>query len=99
MGHKLQLRLPLHQWLFLASHKAKPRLLSMIPSCLQNQYHLGDLHMTKFSYSTRYNLRYVWNKTSLCSQKTLPRFHLSDVGLFLIIANVLAPASQHQLSQ
>jgi hypothetical protein len=33
----------------------------------------------------------------LCSQKTLPRrFHLSDASPFLITANFLAQANQHQ---
>jgi hypothetical protein len=36
----------------------------------------------------RYNLGYLWNTASLCSQKTISRrFHLSDAGLFLITAN------------
>jgi hypothetical protein len=61
------------------------------PGCL--------LHITKSSHSTRYNLGYLWNTASLCSQKTIPRFQLSDAGLFLIIANFLAPANQHQFSQ
>ncbi|KAL6057987.1 hypothetical protein STEG23_015855 [Scotinomys teguina] len=30
----------------MASHSAEPQLLSMTPSCLQNQYHLGDSHTT-----------------------------------------------------
>jgi hypothetical protein len=31
----------------------------------------------------RYNLGYLWNTASSCSQKTLPRrFHLSDAGIF-----------------
>jgi hypothetical protein len=46
-----------------------------------------------------YNLGYLWNTASLCSQKTLPWFHLNDACLFLIAANFLAPANQHQLSQ
>ena len=47
----------------------------------------------------RYSLGYFWNTCSLCSPKTLPRFHLSDTCPFLITTNVLAPANQHQLSQ
>jgi hypothetical protein len=43
-----------------------------------------------------YNLGYLWNTASLCIQKTLPRCHLNDAGLFLITANFLAPADQHQ---
>jgi hypothetical protein len=44
----------------------------------------------------RYNLGYLWNTASLCSQKTLPSiFHLSDAGLFLISTNFLATANQH----
>lgn len=33
-------------------------------------------------------------------EETLPKgFHLSDAGLFLIAANISAPADQHQVSQ
>jgi hypothetical protein len=42
LGHQLQVRLHLHQWPSMDSHSAKPQLLSVTPSCLQNQYHLGD---------------------------------------------------------
>ncbi len=55
------------------------------------------LHITKSSHSTRYNLGYLWNTASCALQKTLPRrCHLNDAGLFLITANFLAPANQHQ---
>ena len=55
------------------------------------------LHITKSCCSTRHNIGYFWNTASLCSQKTLPRrCHLNDAGLFLITANFLAPANQHQ---
>jgi hypothetical protein len=58
------------------------------------------LHINKYSCSTRYNLGYLWNTASLCSQKTLSRrFHLGDAGLFLMTANFLAPGNQHRLSQ
>ena len=58
------------------------------------------LHITKYSCSMKYNLGYLWNMASLCSQKTLPRrFHLSNAGIFLITTNFLAPTNQHQLSQ
>ena len=42
LGHQLQLRLHFHQWPSMASHSAKPQLLCVTPSCLQNQYHLDD---------------------------------------------------------
>jgi hypothetical protein len=88
----------IHQWPSLAFHNAKTQLLSMTSSCLQNLYHIGDI--TKCSYIMGYNLDYLWNTPSLCSQKTFPRrFYFSDAGLFLITANFLAPANQHQLSQ
>jgi hypothetical protein len=32
----------LHQWTSMASYSASSQLLFTIPSCLQNQYHLGD---------------------------------------------------------
>jgi hypothetical protein len=57
-------------------------------------------HITKYSWSMRYNLGYLWDTASLCSQETIPRrFHLNDACLFLIVANFLAPANQYQLSQ
>jgi hypothetical protein len=56
------------------------------------------IHITKHSCSMTYNLGYLWDTASLCSQKTLPkRFYLIDPGLFLITTNFLAPANQHQL--
>ena len=42
LGHQLQLRLQLCSWPSMASHHAKPQLLSMTQLCLQNQFHLGD---------------------------------------------------------
>ena len=42
LGRQLQMRLDFHQWPSMASHSAEPQLLFMTPSCLQNQYHLGD---------------------------------------------------------
>jgi hypothetical protein len=42
LGCQLQLRVHLHQWPSMASHSTKPQLLFMTPSCIQNQYHLGD---------------------------------------------------------
>jgi hypothetical protein len=42
LGLQLQLRLHLHQWPSMASHSVEPQLLFLTPSCLQNQYHLGD---------------------------------------------------------
>jgi hypothetical protein len=40
----------------MASHSAKPQLLSMIPSCIQNQYHLGNSYtLPSLASSTRYN--------------------------------------------
>jgi hypothetical protein len=39
--------------LSLASHSAKSQLFSMIPSCLQNQYHLDDPYTLPSSAATR----------------------------------------------
>ena len=36
LGYQLQVRLHLYQWPSLASHSAKPQLLFMTLSCLQN---------------------------------------------------------------
>lgn len=56
------------------------------PVMPSNPCHLGDFY-TLLSPATnmRYNLGYLCNTASLCSQETLPRrFHLSDAGVFLI---------------
>ena len=42
MPRMMQLRLHLPQWPFMVSYNAKPQLLFMTPTYLQNQYHLGD---------------------------------------------------------
>lgn len=94
LGHQLQMKLHLHICPSLASHSAKPQLLSMTSSYLQNQYHLGDFYTLP---STKYNVGCLWDTASLYSQKILP---LSDGRLFLITANPFAPANQHHwLSQ
>lgn len=70
-------------------HSAKPRLLSMIPSCLQNQYHLGDLHCQALLPAWGTSFR---NTVSTClHEETLSRrLHLNDPSLFLITANFSA---------
>lgn len=79
----------------MVSHSGKPQLLSMVPLYLQNQDHLYTL--PHLAASTRYNLGFLWITTSLCYQETHHRrVHLSDVALFLIIINFLAPANKHQ---
>jgi hypothetical protein len=96
-GRQLKLRLHLHQWPSMASHSAEPQLPCMTPSCLQNQYNLGDPCTLPIPLQQEYNLGYLWNTDSLCFQKTVPRrCHLNDAGLFLITPNFLAPANQHQ---
>jgi hypothetical protein len=58
------------------------------------------LHIIKSHCSMKYNHDYLWNAASLSSQKTLSRrCHLNNAGLFLVTANFLAPANQHQQSQ
>jgi hypothetical protein len=90
LGHQLQLRLYVHQYPL------------TVPSISCSSYPLHGfktsttLHITKSCCSTRYNLGYLWNTASLCSQKTFPRYHLNDACLFLIIANFLSPAHRHQ---
>lgn len=54
------------------------------------------LHITK-SRCSRSTTLAISGTQPLCFQKTLPRrCHLNDAGLFLITANFLAPANQHQ---
>ena len=100
LGHQLLLRLHLHQWPSMASHCAEPQLLCMIPSCLQNQYHLGNSYTLLSPAIAQGTTLAISGTQPLCSQKTLPRiFHLNGAGLFLISVNFLAPANQHQQSQ
>jgi hypothetical protein len=81
--------------IFPASHSAKPQLPFMSPSCSQTQYQLGDSY-----YQVQLP---VWSTTLaasrtqlLCadSQKTLPRFHLHNAGLFFITATSVIPGKQ-----
>ena len=83
----------------MTSHSAEPQLLFMTPSCFKTST-ISHITLTHYQVllQMRYNLGYLWNTGSLCSQKTLPRrFHLSDTGL-LITVNFLDPPN-HQLSQ
>ena len=93
--HQLQLRLHFHQWPSLACH-----LLSMTPLDLQNQYNLCDSYTLPCSAAAvRGTTLAISGTASLCSQKTLPKFSLSDSGLFLTTTYFLAPANQHQFFQ
>jgi hypothetical protein len=97
LGRQLQLRLHLHQWPSMASHRAEPQLLCVTSSCLQNQYHLGDPYTLPSPAAPEVQPWLSLEHTTLCFQKTLPRrCHLNDAGLFLITTNFLAPAKQHQ---
>jgi hypothetical protein len=88
----------------MTTYNAKPQLFFMTPSCLQNQYHLGDSY-TLPSTAAAYGTSLAMFRTQLlCAfrkekKKLLRRFHFSAAGFFLITANFLAPANQHQLSQ
>ena len=84
LGHQLPLQLYLLQWPPLASHSAKPQLLFMTPSCLQNQPPGWIFHITKYRWSMRYNLGYLWNMASLCCQKELPRSSLPQWCWYLL---------------
>ena len=58
---------------------------------------LGDVYKRQ-SHSAKPQLP-LEHSFCVLTLKKLPRFHLSDGGFFSIIANFLAPADQHQLSQ
>jgi len=84
----------------MASHSAELQLLSMTPSCLQNQYHLGDSYTLPSPAAAEVQPWLSLEQSFFVfSENTSRRFHLSIVGLFLITANFLAPDNQHQLSQ
>lgn len=79
-GLPMPLWLPLHQWPFLASHNAKTQLISMTPSFLQNQYHLG--------------VRRAWgpykHELSLCtSGRSLSSLKISLPVIFFIAGELL----------
>ena len=97
LGHQFHLSLHLHQWPSMASHRAGHQLLYIIPSGLQNQYHVGNSNTLPSPATAQGTTLAISRTQPLCSQKTLPRrCHLNDAGLFLITANFLAPANQHQ---
>jgi hypothetical protein len=73
LGCELQLKLHLHQWPFLASHSAKLQLLFMTPSCLQNQYHLGDFYILPSSTAAQGTALAITATQLLCAlRKYLP---------------------------
>ena len=99
LGHQLQLRLHLLQWPSLASHSAKPQLLSMIPSFLHKQYHLND-SSTLPSPATAWGTTLSISGTQLlCAPRKQFPEDFTSMMLVSVIANSLAPASQHQFSQ
>ena len=66
LGHQLQLRLHLHQWPSMASHRAEPQLLCVTLFMPLKPVPPGWLlHITKSHCSTRYNLGYLWNTASV----------------------------------
>jgi hypothetical protein len=101
LGHQLQLRLRLHQWPSMASHSAKPQLVTMNPSCLQNQYHLGDSYTLPSPAVTQGTTLAISRTQLLCAlRKHFPDFiSVTLVSLFLITTNFIAPANQHPLSK
>lgn len=85
LGHHLHLSLHLYHWPNLASHSAKPQVLSMTYSSFENQNHLDDSYTyPKYSYICRYKLGYLWNSASFFSLKTfLRKLHHSDAAFLL----------------
>ena len=74
-----------------------PMAFHGLSQCQASAALLNSLIHYQVPLQQEYNLGYLWNTASLCFQKTLPRrCHLNDAGLFLITANFLAPANQHQ---
>ena len=98
LGYQLQLRLHFHQWPSMASHSVEPQLLWVTPSCLQNQYHLGDSYTLPSLAVDRGTTLAISETQPLCAlRKTLPRrCYLNNAGRFSITANFIAPANQHQ---
>jgi hypothetical protein len=92
LGHQWQLRLHLHQWPSMASHSAEPQLLCMTPSCLQNQYQLGDSHTLPSSATSRGITLAISGTRPLCAlRKHLPEDFTSMMlvsSSFIIIQNI-----------
>ena len=79
----------------MAFYSAEPQLLFITPSCLQNQYHLGDSYILPSAAAALGTMLAISGTQLLCAlTKILPRrFHLSDASLFLITTQLLAPDS------
>lgn len=79
-----------HQWLSSGTpafpHSAKPQLLPMTTSWLQNQYHLGDSYTTKFKGNHEIQTWPLLKQLLfVLTEKTLSRrIHFSNAGLLLI---------------
>lgn len=73
----------------------------MTSSCLQNEYHLGDLIFPSLIISVGYNLSHFWAKywSDDPEEQLLRIFCLNDVGLLLIIAVSSASIYKYQLFQ
>lgn len=73
----------------------------MTSSCLQNEYHLGDLIYPSLIISVGYNLSHFWAKywSDDPEEQLLRIFCLNDVGLLLIIAVSSASIYKYQLFQ
>ncbi|KAL6079925.1 hypothetical protein STEG23_014377, partial [Scotinomys teguina] len=69
LGLQLLLRLHIHQWPLLAPHSAKTLLFSMTPSCLYDQYHLGDAFILP---------------NACCQHEPLPFIPLEKVNLLCV---------------
>jgi hypothetical protein len=81
-GHQLQLRLHLLQWPSMTSHSAKPQLLFMTPSCLQNQYHRNSYTLPSPVAGQGTTLA-ISGTQLLCA--TRRRLHVSDTDLLLLL--------------
>lgn len=88
----------------LASHSAKPQLMPMLSSCLQNQNlnHTSDSYtLQSSSYRNRSSIGLLWSTVSVCwiLGNTPGRFHLNYSHLLLLKDDFPNPVGQHQLSQ
>lgn len=76
-------------------------MLSTAPNCHQNQHHLGNFHMAKFSY--HHDVQ-PWAplEHSFCMltlKRHFQRFCRRNAGLFFIGVNFSDPDNQRQLSR
>ena len=83
-GTGFEIMLYLLQWPSMTSHIAKPQLFFMTPSCLQNQYHLGDSYTLPSSAAAQGTALAISGTQLLCApRKQFPE----DFTLVMLVSS------------